>query len=234
MRLPDMASPSTILVMRPYVASSSRTPVTCSQGLKYSLAAFSASRFAFQRTCSYLRRSARLTVHQRTALASKTSDPSLVVGGVADQATARSDAKACAQGTAATLLRRYGSDMDHFTNPRVTRRILAASLVIVAALTLSACATSLTFSPLGTGEASVSVETSGGLLVIRVPASRPASGIEVQREDGRTLRIPSGHYPSPGECRIWIPDVAPGQQEPPGACNDLERQVPAGAYLVYG
>jgi len=130
--------------------------------------------------------------------------------------------------------RRYTHDMDHFTNPRVTRWTLVTSVVIVAALTLSACTTSVTFSPLGTGEARVVVETSGGLLVIHVPASRPESGIEVQREDGRTFRIPPGHYPPPGECRIWIPDVAPGQQGPPGACEDLERQVPSGAYLVYG
>ncbi len=46
--------------------------------------------------------------------------------------------------------------------------------------------------------------------------------------------IPEGHMPPPGECRIWIPDLAPGQQSPPGNCYELERQVPRGAILVHG
>src|SRR5690606_23040239 len=39
---------------------------------------------------------------------------------------------------------------------------------------------------------------------------------------------------APGECRVWDPDLPPGRQSPPGSCDDLERQVPAGNYLVYG
>ena len=31
------------------------------------------------------------------------------------------------------------------------------------------------------------------------------------------LRIPPGHLPPPGECRIRHPDMPPGQQPPPGA-----------------
>ena len=47
-------------------------------------------------------------------------------------------------------------------------------------------------------------------------------------------RIPEGHMPPPGECRIWYPDTPPGQQPPPGNCRDLERRVPPGAILVRG
>ena len=43
------------------------------------------------------------------------------------------------------------------------------------------------------------------------------------------LDIPAGHYPPPGECRIWFPDRAPGQQPPPIKCGD---PVPAGAWLI--
>ena len=42
------------------------------------------------------------------------------------------------------------------------------------------------------------------------------------------LDIPKGHYPPPGECRIWFPDRPAGQQPPPGRCY----RVPAGAWLI--
>lgn len=49
-------------------------------------------------------------------------------------------------------------------------------------------------------------------------------------EHGYTrLNIPRGHYPPPGECRIWFPDRSPGQQPPPVKCGD---PVPAGAWLI--
>jgi hypothetical protein len=43
------------------------------------------------------------------------------------------------------------------------------------------------------------------------------------------LPIPPGHYPPPGECRIWYPDRPPGHQPPPGKC----RPVPPGAWLIH-
>jgi hypothetical protein len=48
------------------------------------------------------------------------------------------------------------------------------------------------------------------------------------------FRIPPGHLPPPGECRIWYPDLPPGHQPPPGDCLDLQWQVPPGAWLIYG
>jgi hypothetical protein len=47
-------------------------------------------------------------------------------------------------------------------------------------------------------------------------------------------KIPPGHMPPPGKCRIWFPGKAPGQQPPPGDCWELERQVPPGAWLIRG
>lgn len=46
------------------------------------------------------------------------------------------------------------------------------------------------------------------------------------------LNIPKGHYPPPGECRIWYPDRPAGQQPPPGDCGRLIRRVPPGAWLI--
>ncbi|MGH9198676.1 MAG: hypothetical protein ACRD1T_23475, partial [Acidimicrobiia bacterium] len=52
-------------------------------------------------------------------------------------------------------------------------------------------------------------------------------------EHGYThLSIPPGHYPPPGECRIWYPDRPPGHQPPPGNCYQLRTQVPFGAWLI--
>lgn len=46
------------------------------------------------------------------------------------------------------------------------------------------------------------------------------------------LNIPKGHYPAPGECRIWFPDCPAGQQPPPGRCEQLRKKVPKGAWLI--
>jgi len=47
-------------------------------------------------------------------------------------------------------------------------------------------------------------------------------------------KIPPGHMPPPGKCRIWFPGRPPGQQPPPGDCWELESQVPPGAWLIRG
>jgi len=50
-------------------------------------------------------------------------------------------------------------------------------------------------------------------------------------EHGYTnLRIPEGHLPPPGECRVWYPGRPPGQQPPPVKC--ASAQVPPGAWLM--
>ena len=47
------------------------------------------------------------------------------------------------------------------------------------------------------------------------------------------LEIPKGHYPPPGECRIWYPDRPAGHQPPPGKCRRLRTHVPPGAWLLH-
>lgn len=53
-------------------------------------------------------------------------------------------------------------------------------------------------------------------------------------DEGRgTLGVPRGHYPPPGECRIWYPGTPPGQQPPPARCDRLVGRVPLGAFILY-
>ena len=51
-------------------------------------------------------------------------------------------------------------------------------------------------------------------------------------QEADIYRIPRGHRPPPGQCRIWIPGRPPGKQPPPGDCRKLRHRVPAGAWLI--
>lgn len=119
------------------------------------------------------------------------------------------------------------------TAPGRARAIVAVAL-LAGALALAGCTARVTFDPSGIAVESVSTTAGAGYLIVRVPASRPASGIDVLTPGAGSFHIPADHYPPAGACRVWRPELTPVQQDAPGACNDLERQVPPGAYLVYG
>ncbi|WP_207515797.1 hypothetical protein [Longitalea luteola] len=46
------------------------------------------------------------------------------------------------------------------------------------------------------------------------------------------LGIPYGHLPPPGECKIWIPGLPPGQQGPPQSCESAMFHAPLGAWVI--
>ena len=48
----------------------------------------------------------------------------------------------------------------------------------------------------------------------------------------RLMFVPPGQYPPAGQCRIWIPDRAPGQQARAVPCAQL-GPVPAGAFVLF-
>ncbi|HSH42914.1 MAG TPA: carboxypeptidase-like regulatory domain-containing protein [Arenicellales bacterium] len=43
-------------------------------------------------------------------------------------------------------------------------------------------------------------------------------------EDEETSLVPSGHFPPPGECKLWFVDREPGHQPPPGDCEEIEAR----------
>lgn len=49
----------------------------------------------------------------------------------------------------------------------------------------------------------------------------------------RGLKVPPGHYPPPGQCRLWYPGTPPGEQPKPAPCGQLRGRVPAGAFILY-
>lgn len=124
-------------------------------------------------------------------------------------------------------------------HPNRARRRVALVAVLVGLL-LTACYPTITVEAGARGSSdsgsSVTVRATirGSLQVVIVPSERPSGGVWVERSGGKSFRIPPGHYPPPGQCRVWFPDRPPGRQPPPGDCGVLDRQVPSGAYLVYG
>ncbi len=124
--------------------------------------------------------------------------------------------------------------MTNLATAPVRARAIVAVALLAGVLALAGCTARVTFDPSGLAPESVSTTAGAGYLIVRVPESRPASGIEVRTPGAATFQIPADHYPLPGACRVWLPELTPRQQDAPGTCDDLERQVPPGAYLVYG
>lgn len=57
---------------------------------------------------------------------------------------------------------------------------------------------------------------------------------EELQSPGYSYKIPKGHMPPSRKCRIWYPELPPGQQPPPGDCEDLRYHVSPGARLIRG
>ena len=76
-------------------------------------------------------------------------------------------------------------------------------------------------------------------LTVAVLGATPAAagqGWGRARSQDRTARIPPGHLPPPGECRVWYDGRPPGHQPPPTDCRQAERIASRDrdARVVYG
>lgn len=65
----------------------------------------------------------------------------------------------------------------------------------------------------------------------RYDVHKAAFGSKHERDAGR---IPAGHRPPRGLCRIWFPGLPAGRQPAPGNCRELHHRLPAGARLIRG
>lgn len=76
-------------------------------------------------------------------------------------------------------------------------------------------------------------KTNDGAQVVRYERGRGNDRDSYFERHGYTrLNIPKGHYPPPGECRIWYPDRPPGHQPPPMKCGRARADVPPGAWVI--
>jgi hypothetical protein len=69
------------------------------------------------------------------------------------------------------------------------------------------------------------------VVTLMVALALPASA---QSRDREPDKVPAGHRPPPGMCRIWIDGVPPGQQPEPTDCATAVRERPAGARVIFG
>ena len=62
-------------------------------------------------------------------------------------------------------------------------------------------------------------------------------GVLSRDDRSRVSRIPPGHLPPRGYCRVWVEGRPPGQQPPVTSCRTAERErarYGSRAYVVYG
>jgi hypothetical protein len=48
-----------------------------------------------------------------------------------------------------------------------------------------------------------------------------------------SLKVPPGHYPPPGMCRVWIPGRPPGHQPKSTSCAAAMQAAPPGAWVIH-
>jgi hypothetical protein len=99
-----------------------------------------------------------------------------------------------------------------------------AMTVIFLLLVISGCAR----------RGTVILENEEGRVIIESKGEESYSEGKEPYYPSEVLKIPKGHMPPPGKCRIWYPDRPPGHQPPPGDCEDLRYHVPRGAWLIRG
>ena len=74
----------------------------------------------------------------------------------------------------------------------------------------------------------------GCVPVVRHTPPPPSRVVVVSNDEDRSrLRVPPGHYPRVGECRLWFPGRPPGKQPKSQGCRGIERIAPAGSWILY-
>jgi hypothetical protein len=65
------------------------------------------------------------------------------------------------------------------------------------------------------------------------PGSRGAGADTPLETDGQLpLSVDVRHFPRTGQCRVWMPGRADGQQARSKSCNGISTEAPAGAWIL--
>jgi hypothetical protein len=82
--------------------------------------------------------------------------------------------------------------------------------------------------------------------IVAVAASAPAASAQypvldcsrVESRNGEVSpKVPPGHLPAPGQCRVWVDGVPPGRQSAATDCGTAEREryrYGSNARVIYG
>ena len=73
-----------------------------------------------------------------------------------------------------------------------------------------------------------------GMLIAVMMVLADGAHLEAQGRGQRGFRIPPGHMPPPGQCRVWYPGIPPGRQLPPVPCRVLRGHRFPGAVVLSG
>lgn len=74
------------------------------------------------------------------------------------------------------------------------------------------------------------------MLVLAVAVAGAAAPLGAQGKSfgPKNDRIPEGHRPPPGMCRIWLDGVPAGQQPAPTDCATAVRNRPSNGRVIFG
>ncbi|HEU5049517.1 MAG TPA: hypothetical protein VFU00_04275, partial [Gemmatimonadales bacterium] len=74
-----------------------------------------------------------------------------------------------------------------------------------------------------------------GFRAILTMAALAAMAVPAQAQGKRGPdKVPPGHMPPPGMCRVWVDGVPPGRQPRPTDCATARRQAGYNARVIYG
>ena len=72
-------------------------------------------------------------------------------------------------------------------------------------------------------------------LIVFILSVLIAAPVAAQGRGRKSGKIPPGHMPAAGECRVWYDGVPPGRQPAPTSCANAERIAARdGARVIYG
>ena len=105
--------------------------------------------------------------------------------------------------------------------------VMKMPVFVLAAVSLMGCST---------GRYPVVIGDRPDVIVVdddRYPERRGRRDRDDRYRGYRTVRVPRGHYPPAGACRVWYVGRPPGRQPAAVRCDRLYGRAPRGAFILY-